>query len=218
MAVVSVRKPDRGTRSAPALAGQRAEAAAQLHQAGVREAGRRQHLDHPVPRLPRVGREAEGHPAARGQPAPDLAQSCRGVRPHLHGVDRNRRVEGIFFEGESATVPRRRSTTPVPIEAAFRAFACSTISSDGSTPAMVPLGAALASSSMPTPGPNPTSRTFSDAPTSRRATISSAKLRLARARMMPPSRPRTPSGPTEHAQQDPVCKAHRLPRRRSNSD
>ena len=141
MAVVSVRKPDRGTRSAPALAGQRAEAAAQLHQAGVREAGRRQHLDHPVPRLPRVGREAEGHPAARGQPAPDLAQSCRGVRPHLHGVDRNRRVEGIFFEGESATVPRRRSTTPVPIEAAFRAFACSTISSDGSTPAMVPLDA-----------------------------------------------------------------------------
>jgi hypothetical protein len=101
MAVVSVRKPDRGTRSAPALAGQRAEAAAQLHQAGVREAGRRQHLDHPVPRLPRVGREAEGHPAARGQPAPDLAQSCRGVRPHLHGVDRNRRVESILFEGEA---------------------------------------------------------------------------------------------------------------------
>jgi hypothetical protein len=65
----------------------------------------------------------------------------------------------LSSNGKLSAEPRRRSTLVFVF--AFRSVACSTISSEGSTPATYPVDANPAKSWMPTPGPKPTSTTLS---------------------------------------------------------
>jgi hypothetical protein len=51
--------------------------------------------------LPGIARKAEHDPAARSHNALDCAQSGRGIRPDLHGVDRQRLIKGVVGERQA---------------------------------------------------------------------------------------------------------------------
>jgi hypothetical protein len=74
------------------------------------------------------------------------------------------------LNGRASAAPSRRSTWPLNIALAFRTLAWSSISLDASMPNTYPPDAACARSSIPTPGPKPTSNTLSLVSTSNNPT------------------------------------------------
>jgi hypothetical protein len=136
--------------------------------------------------------EAQGNAATRSGHAAYLTQSGHHIWPDLHGIDCQHRIEGGVFERQVLHRAMAQVDNATRDRFSVRALACCTISLEQSTPVTRP--ADLARSWMPTPGPNPTSSTFSRGCTSSRLITERANAALVRAMMMPPNLPSVPIG------------------------
>src|SRR5439155_8849460 len=137
------------------------EVTVEIDEVRIDETRRRDDVGQSLLRLPRMAGERESQPAVGPRDAQDLAQPGSRVGPHLHRVDRQGLVEGVVVERKP--LDRCRPELDPAARDRFRvpSLACSTISSESSTPATSPDETMPARSWMPTPGPNPISSTRS---------------------------------------------------------
>ena len=91
--------------------GQRTNSLAGLHQARRPEASGDEQLLQSLIWLPRIGRKAKRDLATRFHDPPHLAQSSRGIRPCLHGVNRERLIKATRLRVLCAQSRASRSPT-----------------------------------------------------------------------------------------------------------
>src|SRR5437899_803869 len=72
-----------------------------LHHVRLGEASDREHFRQPALRLPRIWSKTKGDPATSFHDPPYFSQASRGVRPHLHGVNRQYFIECVVFERQA---------------------------------------------------------------------------------------------------------------------
>ena len=96
---------------------ERTEPLVHLEYAHAGEAGRRQQVSHSTFRLSRMPSESERNPAAWLHDAPYLSQPSHGIRPHLHGVDRQSAIESFVFKRQPLyrTLPQVDPTSFNPL-------------------------------------------------------------------------------------------------------